>query len=342
MDSFWTKKQLIGLSPMDGVTDAAFRYITDKYGKPDILFTEFVPVEGLARGATKLLQSFVHHATDTPTIAQIYGTDLNAYYQAAIVAAELGFDGIDINMGCPDRAVARKGAGAGLIKTPRLAQDIIRTVKRAVIDWSEGQSMEKVQVHDEITQTILKYRKTYQFHVTKKILPVSVKTRIGYDTVVTEDWMNYLLEAGPIAISVHGRTLAQMYTGRADWDEIGKAAALAHDSTIRLLGNGDISSLTEAKQKLKTYRLDGILIGRASFGNPWIFSDTVADYKTRLKTALEHAEIFAELLPDAHFVSLRKHMAWYCRGFDHAAEVREKLMHINTVDDVRRILREIV
>jgi len=338
MNTVWNKQSIVGQAPMDGVTDAAFRYISDVHGMPDLLFTEFVPVEGIARSAVRVLQSFVHHKTETPTLAQIYGRNLDAFYLSAFVAAELGYDGIDINMGCPDRAVTKRGAGAGLIKAPSHAKKIIKTVQQAVKDWSQGKTMVEAGVPEDIMKQVAYMQNVYQVKGDRSHIPVSVKTRIGYDKVVTTEWIKYLTEAKPAAISLHGRTLEQMYTGKADWDEIGKAAEVTHGAGILLLGNGDISSVPDAREKIKTYNLDGALIGRATFGNPWIFKEIEADTQLRIKTALEHAEVFEKLLPDGHFLSLRKHMAWYIKGFDHSAALRDKLMRLQSIEDVREIL----
>ena len=149
--NFWKKvlrerKMILGLSPMDGVTDAAFRWMVARYGKPDVMYTEFVNVEGLMRGrAEKLLPAFFYHKIERPIVAQLFGKGPEEFYRAAVLVGELGFDGVDINMGCPAKNVAQKGMGAGLIETPQLAQKIVRQVKRAVKDWSEGKvGLEKV------------------------------------------------------------------------------------------------------------------------------------------------------------------------------------------------------
>lgn len=228
IQGFWKElsKPIVGLSPMDGVTDAAFRYIVDKYGKPDILFTEFTSAEGLERGAVSLLNAFVYHQTQTPTVAQIFGANPKSFYTAAFIISELGFDGIDINMGCPDKNVAKHGGGAGLILDPKRAQEIIIETKKGVTDWSEGRTMEDIHMHSNIMRWIKDYQKAHNIIPTRRILPISVKTRIGYDKVVTEDWIKSLLEVEPVNISIHGRTLKQLYSGKADWEEIGKAAEI--------------------------------------------------------------------------------------------------------------------
>ena len=131
---FWgeMEKPVIGLAPMDGVTDAPFRYMVAKYGKPSLQMTEFTNVEGLARGAVKMLQAFIYDEIERPIVAQIYGTEPDSYYKAAVMLARMGFDGIDINMGCPATKVAKSGSGAGLIRTPELAKELVRMTKKGV------------------------------------------------------------------------------------------------------------------------------------------------------------------------------------------------------------------
>lgn len=357
---FWEtlERPIIAMSPMDGVTDAAYRFITDKYGKPAILFTEFTSVEGLAHGATRLLSPFVHHKTETPQVAQIYGSDPKAFYESTFIVCEMGFDGVDINMGCPDHNISKRGCGAGLIHTPQKAYDIIKAVQQAVQDYAEGKTLEQAEVKPAIIDWIKKYNKLrhaeFGFASKKgipdqvrnddsksshRLIPVSVKTRIGYDEIVTEDWISNLLDAQPANISIHGRTLVQMYTGEANWEEIGKAAKLINKTETSVLGNGDVKTIQEAKEKAKKYNLDGVLIGRASFGNPWLFSEYEPNYEERIKVALEHCEKFDEMTPELHFLSLRKHLAWYTKGIPGSHELRRQLMTVQNVDDVRRILQ---
>lgn len=323
---------------MDGVSDAAFRYITDKYGHPDILFTEFTSVEGIARAGAKLLPAFIYHKSKTPTVAQIFGTDLNSYYKATFVVAEMGFDGIDINMGCPDKNVAKRGGGAALILNPTHAKDIVTTVKRAVDDWNNGKNIASLDLPEDIIPFINTFRARQSIDVHKKVLPVSVKTRIGYDTPVVNEWIRHLLEVTPANISIHGRTLKQMYTGKADWEEIAMAVELAKGTNISIMGNGDVVSKQDALEKVKRYHVDGVLIGRATYGNPWVFTGEIVPFETKVRVMLEHAEAFVNLTPDQKFITLRKHLAWYCKGIDHATDIRMKLVRVDSVDEVRKIV----
>ena len=329
----------MGLAPMDGVTDMAMRFITKKHGHdvhghrdgraghdihnhrgrraggPDVVFTEFVSAEGIRAGATRLMRDFKFTDMERPIVAQLFGKDPQAFYVATLLVCKLGFDGVDINMGCPARKVANRGEGAGLINTPDLALQIIKEVQRA----AGGK------------------------------IPVSVKTRIGYDKPVTDEWIGRLLEAEPAVISLHGRTLKQGYSGKADWKEIGKAAKLCGKTDTLLLGNGDVDSVKNGKEKLKRYGGDGFLIGRASFGNPWVFRDDLYRSRTecgmtkeeRLRVALEHARKFEECYPEDKFFAMRKHLNWYAKGFDGAKELRSKLVLCNSAKEVKKVLGQV-
>ncbi|MFH0820948.1 MAG: tRNA-dihydrouridine synthase [Candidatus Peregrinibacteria bacterium] len=333
---FWEKlpKPIIGLSPMDGVTDAAYRYMVAKTGKPDVIITEFVNVEGLARGAVSMLNHLLYDEIERPVVAQIYGVEVESFYKVALMVCELGFDGIDINMGCPANKVARRGSGAGLIRTPEVAKEIIRIVQKATQDWANGITLEEAGIRPKAIQAI----RTQCHDSERRLLPVSVKTRIGYDAIVTEEWIKHLLEAEPANISLHGRTFKQMYLGEANWEEIGKAARLCKDIGTTLLGNGDIKSIENAHEKIKTYGLDGVLVGRATLGNPWFFRGIPPTPSQAAKGAIEHSEIYEQKLPERGFFNMRKHLGWYIKGFDGAKELRVRLMQSNSSTDVRQIL----
>ena len=303
------KYPLVGLSPMDGVTDAAFRFIVDTYGKPDILYTEFISVKGLQIGRPALMRSLLKHQTTTPTIAQLFGNDPELFYQATFKVLNLGFDGVDINMGCPDQSVFNRGGGAALILKPDLAISIIKSVKKAVNAWGR-----------------------------KKIL-VSVKTRTGYKTHQTKEWISRLLEAQPDIICLHGRTYAQKYLGKADWEQIELAGELAKNSLTKIFGNGDIKSKQEALEKIKKYKLAGVLIGRAALGNPWIFQNKVPTFEERVKVILDHCHQFTRFFPNGDFKAMRKHLVWYAKGFIGSARVRNSLMKVNNIEEVKSILQ---
>ena len=298
---------------MDGITDAPFRWITDIYGKPDIVYTEFVSVKGLILGRPAIQRMLLHHQTKTFTVAQFFGCEPKYFYQAAQVALEKGFDGIDINMGCPDKSVFNRGGGAGLILQPKLAKEIILSVKKAVATGKE-----KLKI--------------------KKNITISVKTRTGYRKHETKEWISNLLEAEPDFICLHARTFIQKYSGLADWSQIGIAADLAKKTKTKILGNGDIKNREHALERIKEYNLAGVLIGRAALGNPWIFKGIIPTTEERFKVLLEHCNKFVEFFPAADLSIMRKHLAWYVKDFPHAAEVRSELMQVKSVNDVKKIL----
>ncbi|MBI5753722.1 tRNA-dihydrouridine synthase [Candidatus Peregrinibacteria bacterium] len=333
---FWEKlkKPIIGLAPMDGVTDAAFRYMVCKYSKPSVVITEFTNVEGLARGNVKGLAAFIYSEIERPVVAQIFGVEPESYYKAAVMLSAMGFDGIDINMGCPVNKVAAKGSGAALIKTPELAKKLVLMTKKGVKDWSEGISLEKAGVHPEMIAAV---KKMNSKKFKRKIIPVSIKTRIGYDSIVAEEWVKHLLEVEPANISMHGRTLKQLYMGVANWEELAKACRVVKSSGLKtsFLGNGDVKSMADAHEKIKDYGVDGVLAGRAAFGNPWFFEGREPTVREGLKAAIEHAKYF-EKLNHLHFQNVRKHLGRYVKGFEGAKELRIKLMQLERAQDVER------
>lgn len=337
---FWDNldKPIIGLAPMDGVTDAPFRLLTAKYGKPSVQITEFTNVEGLARGAIKMLEAFLYDETERPIVAQIYGVEAGSFYKAAVMLSAMGFDGIDINMGCPATKVAQSGAGAGLIRTPDLAKELISITKKGVTDWANGISLQDAGVHPAMIEEIYK---THGTDPIRRQIPVSVKTRIGYDSVIAEEWINHLLETQPANITLHGRTLRQMYLGNADWEVIGKACRVVKQSglTTGFLGNGDVSSMEDALKKISDYGVDGVLVGRATFGNPWFFSSKIPDTREQLTVAIEHSHLFEKIFPHVPFVIMRKHLGWYCKGFDGAKELRVSLMNVSSANEVEEIIK---
>lgn len=336
---FWEHlpRPILGLSPMDGVTDAAYRFMVAKYGHPDVMMTEFTAAEGIRAGAERLLFDFWYDPIERPIAAQIFGSDPSAFVIAAAVAAALGFDGIDINMGCPAKNIAEKGAGASLILDPPRAKEIIRCTREGIRRWIDGESLKEIGAPENIEAIVLERRQALGL-TERPELPVSVKTRIGYAEVTIEEWVKHLLEEEPVAISIHGRTLKQLYTGVADWDAIARAADIIHQTPTLVLGNGDAASLEDAHEKVSRYGVDGILIGRASFGNPWIFSGHVATWEERKAAALEHARLLDNLIDGRGFVRIRKHLLDYTKGFEGAKDLRQQLMRVTTLAEVEAIL----
>ncbi|MCA9373728.1 tRNA-dihydrouridine synthase [Candidatus Peregrinibacteria bacterium] len=339
---FWAQleKPIIGLAPMDGVTDAPFRFMATKYGKPHVIMTEFTSVEGLCYGNEKGLKAFLYDQVERPVVAQIFGSNPESFYKVAFIVSELGFDGIDINMGCPAKNVASKGSGAALIQTPEIAKEIIRQTRKGTQDWANGKTMEDAGLPENIIQTVQSMQPK---RPEKRELPVSVKTRIGFNSNVAVEWAKHLLETEPVNISIHGRTLKQMYTGSADWDAIAAAAEVIKKTDTTVLGNGDVESVQDGLERVKKYGVDGFMIGRAAFGNPWVFNREHAELtlEDRLTAAKEHSHKYEEVLREDYFYPMRKHLAWYCKGFYGASEIRKKLMKAENAKEVEQILNEI-
>jgi len=348
---FWNElaKPIIGLSPMDGVTDFPMREITKKYGNPSITYTEFTSVEGVCHGAKQLLKDFLYGEIERPIIGQIYGTTPEFFRQTTIALCQLGYDGIDINMGCPAKNVAHSGAGAALIKTPKLAQEIIKATQQGVQDWLDGQTVRDcpdltIEIVEEIERRNALLSPEIAAHDgSRKEIPVSVKTRVGFDTPVIQMWISNLLEMKPAAIALHGRTLKQQYSGLANWELISEAAELAHKTETLLLGNGDVESLADAHQKIEKFKLDGVLIGQASMGNPFIFSGKEKPpIQEIMKIAYEHAVLYEQTFKDDpryNFLPMRKHLGWYVRGMENAAQLRQFIYQSNSADEFLSILK---
>ncbi|MBM2818034.1 MAG: tRNA-dihydrouridine synthase [Parcubacteria group bacterium] len=277
---FWKKFSDIGrpffaLAPMADVTDAAFRQIIAKYsrhgkkgGGPDVFWTEFVSADGLAsKGREKLLVNLKYSENERPIVAQLFGARPENMREAANIAADLGFDGIDINMGCPDRAIEKQGAGAALMKNPELAGEIIQAAIKGAPN-----------------------------------LPVSVKTRIGYNKDEIDSWIPELIKQDISALTIHARTRKELSKAPAKWEKVGKVAELIKNSgkEILLIGNGDVSDLEDGIIKAEESGADGVMIGRAIFGNPWLFdagkkSENISVAKKLLVT-VEHTKLFEKLL----------------------------------------------
>lgn len=370
--TFWDSlpRPIIGLAPMDGVGDHPFRHIQKKYGNPAIMYTEFTSVEALCHGDWQSMQNLFYDESQRPLIAQIYGRTPDFFWQVAILLCELGFDGIDINMGCPAKSVANGGCGAGLIRTPDKAQAIIQATKAGVQAWQNGATVADCP---NLRPPFVRHAQTNHdtlplAYQQRRPIPVSVKTRIGYDAPVVDAWVSNLLEMEPVAICLHGRTLAQKYSGLANWDEIARGAELAKSTKTLILGNGDVGSLADAANRVTTYGVEGVLIGRASAGNPYLFQPTPADAAQEddpssqtdsapaavepqptlsrpslPQIALEHARLFEathRVDQRYRFVPMRKHLAWYIRNIRGAGHLRARLTLTNSAGEVENLLRQ--
>lgn len=331
---FIHSQNIIGLSPMDGYTDEPFRLVVTKISKPDVIFTEFVSAEGLSRGGVKLYDTLLYSPTEHPIVGQLFGKDPESFYKSAVVLCHLGFDGIDINMGCPAKTVTQHGSGAALIGKPELASEIIKSVQSGVDDWFN----KKVSINDlnlnkktiEVIKRNLKYSgKTIICHPT-----ISIKTRIGVEKPVTPGWISHLLKHNLDFITLHGRTLKQGYSGVADWEEIKKAVDIAKGSNTLIWGNGDIQSRQQGIEYCQKYGVTGVLIGREALGNPWAFCDKVPDIREKFQTMVLHANLFQQIFPHRLFDGLRKNFLLYTSGHPHAKHLRAKLVRLNSLPEL--------
>ena len=359
--NFWQNipKPIVGLSPMDGVTDASFRFITAKHGGPDVTVTEFVNIQSAFYSPHTLLKDFIFSEIERPVVAQVYGKTPELFYKVAHIVCELGFDGLDINMGCPAKKVAAAGCGAALIRTPELARSIIRAASQGIEDWFNGQTLSDLKIDPEVIAQIRianRCRSGLAAAAHQRRIPLSVKTRLGYDHVVIEDWVQTLLEEKPAIISLHGRTLAQGYKGNADWEAIGRAVAMAKNSGTLILGNGDLQDMEDVRRRVRETNVDGVLLGRTAQGNPWIFRtkdqvkqalssndtssirDASVSLEERFEVIQEHSNHFETCCGSSRFSAMRKHLTWYCRGFRGAAEMRATMVRVNSARDVATCL----
>ncbi len=343
---------------MDGVTDAPARFVAKKYGQADIIYTEFVSAEGLWRihkrgdAEEKIWKDLKYGEIERPVIAQIFGSDPEAFYESAKIIYQLGFDGIDINMGCPSPGLEKRGGGAGLIRDKCNAKEVIEATRKG----SGG-------------------------------LPVSVKTRIG-SAEPDESWWRFLAEQNLPVVAMHGRTFKQLYKGEADWDLLLKAGEIIREGGTKFLGNGDISQIycqfgpvqffgsaastsqgsegipapkldssstdslifavgLKSGKKIDLFgKMDGVLIGREALGNPWILRKDgyVPTLKEKLQVMVEHAYKYQELMgndygkEDYQFFPMRKHLVSYVKGFEGSAGLRKQLVTATSAEEVDDIV----
>jgi len=317
MANIWYKLKtpLICLAPMDGVTDSAFRQLLVQIGKPHLMFTEFTNVQAIfSHDNTALDQHLKFSPVEKPPIAQIWGLIPELFKQATALLRQMGFDGVDLNFGCPDKSVIKKGACSALINDRTLAREIITATQAG----AAGK------------------------------LPVSFKTRIGFDKVDTQDWLKFLLSFSPAAITVHGRTAKQMSKVDNNWAEIRKAVTIRDQlkSKTLIIGNGDIINLKDAYQKIKDYHLDGIMIGRGVFHDPFIFNPkkSIQDLSRQQKIdlLLQHLKLFVNTWGDQKsFHILKRFFKIYIKDFPGALALRTQLMNTSSAKKVSTILKTI-
>lgn len=305
------------LAPMEDVSDPPFRAVCKRNGA-DMMYTEFISSEGLIRDAAKSLKKLDIFESERPIGIQLFGSDIESMREAAQIASDASPDLIDINYGCPVKNVACKGAGAALL------QDIPKMVAmtKAVVDATH--------------------------------LPVTVKTRLGWDdtTKNIKEVAERLQDIGIKALTIHGRTRAQLYKGPADWTLIGEVKNNSR-ITIPIFGNGDIDSPEKAEEMKNRYGVDGVMIGRASIGYPWIFNEIKHYLATGQKLSLpdlnERVNVCKMHLDESikwkgnrtGIIEMRRHYANYFKGIPHFKEWRMKLVTSESIDEIHFYLNEI-
>lgn len=328
-------RPLVGLSPMDGITDFAFRSTQVHVAKPDLLFTEFVSSEGLVRGGVKLYDLLLYRPAHRPIIGQLFGKDAPSFYQSTVVLCHLGFDGIDLNFGCPAKTVTQHGGGAALIASPVLAAEIVKSARRAITDWSAGRVTLKDLKLNAKTLAVITRNLTFSRHTPVSGCPtLSVKTRLGVDSNQVNSWIPHLAALGLDFITLHGRTLKQGYSGTADWEAIRSAAELSRSFGVPLLGNGDITSLAQAQKYSAQYGVQGVLIGRSASGNPWVFSDHLPTWPDRFKAMKFHLRQFQLAFPDRRLDPLRRIFLEYTKFHPRAKILRSKIVTLTCASDI--------
>jgi tRNA-dihydrouridine synthase B len=306
------------LAPMEDVSDPPFRYVCKQYGA-DLMYTEFISSEGLIRDAAKSVKKLDIFEYERPIGIQLFGSDINSMREAGEIADKANPDIIDINYGCPVKNVACKGAGAALL------QDVPKMVK--------------------MTSEIVKIATR----------PVTVKTRLGWDDKTKNvcEVAERLQDIGIQALSIHGRTRSQMYKGQADWTMIGE---IKNNPRIKIpiFGNGDVTSPEKAKEMRDTYGVDGVMIGRASIGYPWIFNEIKHFMKTgehlspptidqRVEVCSIHLKKSVEWKGEKlGVIEMKKHYGNYFRGLDHFKEYKLKLVTSNDLNEIYTILKEVL
>ncbi len=321
--NFWKSlnKPFFTLSPMEDVTDTVFREIILELSESQILnvvFSEFTSTDGLCHpiGCNKVRHRLyvseseqnLLNKKNIKIVAQIWGNDPEKYRRTIkFITDEMKYDGIDINMGCPVKKIIKHGSCSELIKNPSLAKEIILASKESTN------------------------------------LPISVKTRTGINQHNTAEWMLHLLEVNPAAIILHARTQKMLSESPANWNEIGKAIEIRNSlkSDTLIIGNGDIFSLNDAHEKVKQFGVDGVMIGRGIFKNPWFFNHSISEHSAeeRINLLLKHTNLFLKTWGNTKsFSILKKFFKIYITNFDGASEIRALLMNAENYEEVKKIL----
>jgi tRNA-dihydrouridine synthase len=308
-------KPFFVLAPMDDVTDTVFRQVVAALAPADLYFTEFVNVDGLqSPGRPNLIKKLRYTNEEQPLIAQIWGLNPDNFYKTAQELLDMGFAGIDLNFGCPQKNEVKCGACAAMINNRALAGEIIQATQ-------EGARSANKQI------------------------PVSVKTRLGFDDV-DYSWHEFLLKQKLSMLSVHGRTKREMSKVPAHWEDIGKVRELRDmiSPETLIVGNGDVLSREQGVELAKLYKLDGTMIGRGIFQNPFIFANSdkfeAMQAKEKINLYKKHVELFQKTwqIGERPVVTLNKFCKIYINGFDGAKEMRDKLMKCQSSKELLSML----
>ncbi len=321
----WTTagRPIIALAPMAGVTDASYRQIIKRVAPETVVYTEFLSTNALSFGSERTMKMLdFDPSVERPFIVQIFGSDPQKFIEACKVIEQMGADGIDINMGCPAAKIVSSCYGSALMRNPKLAAELVASAVKAVK------------------------------------IPVSVKTRLGWDSKDSLiSFCKGLEDAGAAAFAIHGRRYCDKFTGSADWEPI---YALKKELKVPVLGNGDIACGEDAVEKLGN--LDGVMVGRSTFGNPWVMRDVVdalrhgkvsgkreltsdeklGIFRERIPFILEHCELSVRHKGERRgVVEMRRHFGGYIKGFDGAKDLRMKLMAIEDLAEVQKTLQAV-
>jgi len=315
-----TPRPIVALAPMAGVTDASYRQLIKRIAPETIVYTEFLSTDAIHYGARKTM-GMMHFdkEIEQPFIVQVFGKDPDHFLSAAKIIEQMGADGIDINMGCPAARVVSSCHGSALIRNPDLAKELVEATKKAVS------------------------------------IPVSVKTRLGWDNAETLiPFCKGLIDAGADALAIHGRTYNGKFGGEADWDPIYE---LKNQVSVPVIGNGDINSATDAVEKIGN--LDGVMVGRGTFGNPWLMKDIVdalgrsdekpkdeliptvstLSFEEKIPLIIEHCQLAVDVKGQKRgMFEMRRHLASYVKGIDGASQLRNQLVRVESVEEVEAIL----
>ncbi len=312
---FWKKlrekKPFFVLAPMADVTDCVFRNLIAENGKPDVMWTEFVSADGLAseKGRQALIIDLKFSEVERPIVAQLFGGNPENMEFASRLCADLGFDGIDINMGCPDRSIEKSKSGAYSIRDPKLAKEVMLAARRGAGN-----------------------------------LPVSIKTRIGYNKIEW-DWIKEVLSWQLPAVTFHLRTRKEMSLVAAHWELMPEIIKLRDEISPETLviGNGDAKDIEDGRKKAVASDADGIMLGRAIFGRPWLFDQnkTFTSVRERLVAMLQHTKRFVEVLGEyKNFAIMKKHYKAYVNNWDGAKELRMSLMDAESYEEIEKITKD--